>query len=216
MKITTIKFTDLRLSTRDGNKLRGYFGRLYQENSDLWHNHDKEGKNIYRYPLIQYKVVENVPMLVGINNGADLLNKMFLNISEIKIEGVTLPVHTKNIEFQHFKPSVNGSLHDYRFATGWVAVNQDNFESFKTASENERQNFLDRKLANNILSFYKGIGYWADNDIMVKCRVMEHFTNFKNRRMYSFKGSFTTNAILPDYVGIGKSVSRGYGTVING
>ena len=32
--------------------------------------------------------------------------------------------------------------------------------------------------------------------------------------MLGFSGYFSTNAIIPSYLGIGKSVSRGFGTVI--
>ncbi|NPA46342.1 MAG: CRISPR-associated endonuclease Cas6 [Chlorobi bacterium] len=32
--------------------------------------------------------------------------------------------------------------------------------------------------------------------------------------MLAFIGMFTTNAVLPDYAGIGKSVARGFGTIL--
>jgi len=37
---------------------------------------------------------------------------------------------------------------------------------------------------------------------------------FKNQEMLTFQGKFVTNAVLPDYVGLGKSVSRGFGTIV--
>jgi len=37
--------------------------------------------------------------------------------------------------------------------------------------------------------------------------------NFKGKRMTAFTGIFKTNFYLPDYLGIGKSVSREFGAV---
>jgi hypothetical protein len=37
--------------------------------------------------------------------------------------------------------------------------------------------------------------------------------NFKNIPMVCFTGEFTMNFLLPDYLGIGKQVARGFGTV---
>ena len=35
----------------------------------------------------------------------------------------------------------------------------------------------------------------------------------KGVRMVGFKGTFAVNFELPDYIGLGKSVSRGFGTI---
>jgi hypothetical protein len=32
--------------------------------------------------------------------------------------------------------------------------------------------------------------------------------------MICFQGEFTTNFLIPDYLGIGKQVARGFGTVV--
>ncbi|MDZ7899258.1 MAG: CRISPR-associated endonuclease Cas6 [Arcicella sp.] len=32
--------------------------------------------------------------------------------------------------------------------------------------------------------------------------------------MMAFGGTFMTNALLPDYIGLGKSVSRGFGSIV--
>lgn len=37
---------------------------------------------------------------------------------------------------------------------------------------------------------------------------------FKNEKMLGVYGQFTSNALVPDYIGLGKSVSRGFGTII--
>ncbi len=48
---------------------------------------------------------------------------------------------------------------------------------------------------------------------MVKGNYFEKMTKFKNQEMLAFNGNFVTNAELPNWVGIGKSPSRGFGTI---
>ncbi|GAB3029743.1 hypothetical protein [Spirosoma pulveris] len=78
--ITTITFPEIALRTRDAHKLRGYFGELFKEHSPLLHNHleadmpaEADGavavKFRYAYPLVQYKVLDQVPTLVGLGRG---------------------------------------------------------------------------------------------------------------------------------------------------
>ena len=57
LHLTTIRFPEIALRTRDAHKLRGYFGNLFQEHSPLLHNHWEDGTSRYAYPLVQYKVV---------------------------------------------------------------------------------------------------------------------------------------------------------------
>ncbi|NPA43440.1 MAG: CRISPR-associated endonuclease Cas6, partial [Chlorobi bacterium] len=76
-----------------------------------------------------------------------------------------------------------------------------------------RKEMLDRLLRNNILSFYKGVDYWTDEKILATAEVRSKETRFKGKTMLAFTGNFTTNAIIPDFAGIGKSVARGFGTV---
>lgn len=68
---TTISFPSISLQTRDAHKLRGYFGNLFKENSPLMHNHFQDGSVKYAYPMVQYKVVNQMLMLVGHNEGAE-------------------------------------------------------------------------------------------------------------------------------------------------
>jgi len=210
---TIIHFPDIELQTRDAHKLRGYFGNLFKEHSPLLHNHYDDGSSRYAYPLVQYKVIDKMPVLVGFQEGADLLISLFLKIREIDIEGEHYPVLAKNIQQKQCELSVNKQLYNYSFKTLWMALNQENFKKYEALHEAERTDFLNRQLQNNILSFYKGLSFRTDERIMVITRVEEKQTLFKNKSMLVFSGQFTSNAYLPEWTGIGKAVSRGFGTV---
>lgn len=211
---TIIQFPEIQLATRDAHKLRGYFGELFREHSPLLHNHFEDGRLRYAYPLVQYKVVDNVPVLAGFADGADLLTQLFLKIKEIRIGAEVFPVYSKNITQKTFELSVNQGLYNYSFKTLWMGLNQKNFNVYLNLNENEQKKFLDKTLQNNILSFYKGVGFRVSERILVNGALTEKQTFFKDKKMIAFAGRFSSNAFLPGFTGIGKAVSRGFGTVV--
>ncbi|MDI6782187.1 MAG: CRISPR-associated endonuclease Cas6 [bacterium] len=72
---------------------------------------------------------------------------------------------------------------------------------------------LDRTLIGNILSMSKGLEYVVTEQIRAEVDVKPVSTTLKGVSMIGFMGTFSINFYIPDYLGIGKSVSRGFGTV---
>ena len=215
IKQTIIRFPELKLQTRDAHKLRGYFGNLFHRYSPLLHNHFEDGRLRYAYPLVQYKVIDAIPMLVGFREGADLLAELFLKINELNINGIKYPILSKHIDYRQVNLFPEGRLHRYTFKTLWMALNQENYRHYRQINNSdEKKTLLNGILINNILSFYKGMNYWTDERILALTHVSPKRTRFKNQPMLAFTGNFMTNALIPDYAGIGKSVARGFGTVI--
>ena len=216
LQITQIKFPEIKLQTRDAHKLRGYFGNLFKEHSPVLHNHYEDGRFRYRYPEIQYKVIKKIPTLIGINEGADLLPKLFLKIKNININGQQFPVTAKNIECKAVETGFSNSLHEYEFTTLWMALNQQNYPKYQNLkSAKEKQEMLNSILVGHILSFFRntGIELGPNERLMAKVDLREKSTRFKENKMIAFSGKFIVNALLPDEIGLGKSVSRGFGTI---
>ena len=215
LRLAHFTFPELRLAARDAHKLRGYFGRLFQEHSPLLHNHLESGELRYAYPLVQYKVIDGVPALVGIGEGAGLLMELFLEVQELVIDGRAYPLHQKGLRCTEAAAGYSESLREYRFKTLYFPLNQQNYEAWLREGDAERQRHLDRLLRNHILAAFKGMGVWLDpgQRILAQSRLAQRSTQFKNQSMVAFAGTFTTNALLPQWAGIGKSVSRGFGAV---
>ncbi len=212
---TIIRFPEIQLATRDAHKLRGYFGTLFQEHSPLLHNHLESGEAAYRYPLVQYKVLDAVPTLVGLNEGADLLIGLFLDMKELEIGHETYPVFQKNIESRRVSIGLSDDLHSYRFQTLWMALNQQNYTTWLAEDDVQKAKHLKAILVGNLLSFFKGMLYRAEGTIMANLKITnQRETQFKNNAMLAFEGKFVTNTLLPDTIGLGKSVARGFGTII--
>lgn len=212
-----IRFPEIQLHTRDAHKLRGYFGNLFKEHSPLLQNHWEDGNFRYRYPVVQYKVIDKIPMLLGVGEGAELLVQLFLKISEIDIEGKVYPVSVKNIEVKTHRVGYSNSLESYRFETLWMALNQTNYQSYhRMANEDEKQAMLNSILVGHILSFFRNmqIELLPAEKLMAKVDMREKTANFKDNKMMAFSGRFIVNALLPDWIGLGKSSARGFGTIV--
>ena len=210
---TIIRFPEIQLNTRDAHKLRGYFGDYFKLHSPLLHNHYEDGTLRYKYPLIQYKVIGQTPTLVALNEGAELLSSLFLKMDQIKLDNRNYPISSKNIEQRKITVGIGESLYEYEFETLWMALNQENHKEYIRLDAQEKHEKLNRILRNNILSFYKGAGIWLEEKVMSKGKFTEKETRFKDSKMLAFGGSFVTNACLPAGVGLGKSVSRGFGSI---
>lgn len=214
-KTATLTFPHIELTARDGHKLRGYFGNLFREHSPLLHNHLEGGGLRYAYPMVQYKVVHNTPTLLGFNEGAQLLVDLFLQINELQIADQRYAVEHKDLRCREVVVGYSEDLHTYVFRTPYLALNQDNYATYRELPEAKRPAYHNRLLRNHILAAFKGLDVWlGDHErIMVQSELRPTTTRFKNQRMLAFRGTFTTNALLPRFVGLGKSVSRGLGTV---
>ena len=57
--------------------LRGFFGRQF-EDEVLMHNHGPNDELVYQYPKIQFKVIDTIAYVIGINEGAELLSSLWL------------------------------------------------------------------------------------------------------------------------------------------
>ncbi len=212
---TIIRFPEIQLRTRDAHKLRGYFGNLFKEKSELLHNHLEGGEFRYGYPKVQYKVIGGTPTLVGIAEGAQLLTELFLKIRELNIDGKVYPVHQKNIEARQVEPGAAVAPITYRFETLWMGLNQKNHAAYNESNPLEQEKMLEKILVGNCLSFFKSLDIFVETALQARGRFSEKSTRFKNNRMIAFEGMFEINANLPDYIGLGKQVSRGFGTIRN-
>jgi len=216
MKISHLTFPELSLSPREAHYLRGYFGELFQEHSPLLHNHLEGGELRYAYPLVQYKIIEGVPTLVGLGEGAPLLVELFLKIKELQLNGKVYSLLEKKVECQEVDLGYTERLHRYAFKTLWMPLNQENFTRYRRLNAEEQKEELERLLRGNLLSMFKGLGVWLAPEQRILCG-LEHYTQretkFKGQVMTAFHAAFAANVELPSLIGLGKSVSRGFGAI---
>ena len=102
----------------------------------------------------------------------------------------------------------------YRFRTPWLGLNQENHARYEVGPDLDAQRaLLERTLVGNCLSLAKGLGHWVQARVAADCRGLRPVqAGLKGVAMVGFIGSFRVNFHIPRHAGIGKSVSRGFGT----
>ncbi len=181
----------------------------------LFHNHLDDGFR-YRYPLIQYKRIGGNAAIVCIGEGTDAIGQFFANAD------FDLQIGNRNATFKVDKVEPSRVLiqpweQTFKYTCRkWLPLNKENYEQYKNLDGvAERALFLQKILVGNILSMCTGLGIHIEKNI--DCSV----TNISETSIYKYKGvlmtgfdvEFKTNISLPDYIGLGKGVSLGYGMI---
>jgi hypothetical protein len=194
--------------------LRGAIAGLYP-NEILFHQHREDGTVKYSYPLVQYKRVQKRCLLVGIGNAAKLISNLHLVGKTIALPYEKYRILKKDILFQELFYGVTKTIFSYFFLTPWIALNNSNYKKYEGLSSwKGKKELLVRILIGNIISMSKGLGYTVPEPIKVNIgNLREVKTSLKGTPMLGFLGSFSVNFEIPDYFGLGKSVSRGFGTI---
>ena len=215
VKIVQIAFENLRLNVFDVPKFRGYLAERYPT-YDLIHNHISDKKFRYAYPSIQFKVLNKTPTIIGIGEGIEILKQVFIDIDQMIIEGKKYSIDEKSILLKEVEFGQSESQYSYEFITPYMALNQNNYEKYKDLEWNEKRKFVENILRGNLKSMSKGFNYFIPDfeNLHIQGNFKSVLRNFKNIKMICFDGTFTTNFIIPDYLGIGKQTARGFGTVL--
>ena len=194
-----------------GAQLRGFFATKFNEYS-LLHQHNAD-KFIYQYPMVQYKMIDRMPTVIGINEGAEVLKEIYDEYEKITINGNEYAVVERGITYKKEDFGVSEKLIKYEFITPWFALNQENFRKYLSFGKEQQAELLNKNLIGNILSMSKSLGYQVPEKIKCHIELKSRSSSLKGNEIIAFKGSFITNFLIPDYFGLGKSVSRGFGTV---
>ncbi|CCK81112.1 CRISPR-associated endonuclease Cas6 [Desulfobacula toluolica] len=217
MKKAILYFNNIKLNSSQIHKLRGYVGNVFAEH-DLIHNHDSvTGKSIYRYPLIQFKIIDHDPCIIALTEKAvQVFTEIFMTLDEIVIDGKVIPIFEKDLKVESVEFGFSSETFMYEFVSPWASLNQKNFKIFITLkTETEKTELLKRILIGNILSMskYLGVHLEKEQQIQTNLQLKPAKVILKGKQMMGFKGLFKTNFRIPDHLGLGKSVSRGFGTI---
>ena len=209
--VLTLK-TD-RIIKEDSSKLRGYIGNKFSQYPIL-HHHLTGEKSLYTYPKVQYKIIDGNAILVGINEGADVLKEISDKI-EMLIFGKNLyKVNSSQMNQMNAELGECRENYRYRFLTPWIGLNPENYKKYKRMHElKEKKLLLNNIITGNILSMCKGFDFVVSKNLYVHSLLNEEKINYKAVPMIGFMGEFKVNFKIPDFLGIGKGVSQGFGTI---
>lgn len=183
---------------------------------DRFHNHTADSGSIYRYPLIQYKIIRGCAALVCLGEAVDDIHFLLRRPDlRLRIGAREDAFRIDELCINHHPVQAGERMLAYRIRH-WLPLNTQNYARFQalpTAAAREAE--LERILTGNLLNFAKAVGYWADQPIRVQIhRIRDSgFLRFKDSPHLGFDLDFSANMGLPPCVGLGKGAGVGYGVV---
>jgi hypothetical protein len=209
-----VSWTDVNLEPRDIPKLRGFFVNQFPDDH-IFHNHLPNSGYNYNAPQIQYRIIDKHPALLAINEGINIIKKVFLEVDKLDINGKTLVSNEREIALKEDDFGLTEDYFTYFFSSPWMALNQENYKDYNKMNTFQRNQKLKTILKNNLKTLSKAFNYWIPE--VEKLNVDGWFkplvVNFHNQPMQCFTGDFTTNFLIPEFLGIGKQSARGFGVV---
>ncbi len=182
----------------------------------LFHNHLNDRQYHFHYPMLQYKSIHRKPAILCLGEGIDEIHKLFNQDTwEINIKGKKTDLVIDKLNLGNITLNIWDKSYGYHL-NKWLALSEINYEKFKNFSnEIDRINMLERILTGNILAFAKGVGWHIDQQIKLRITDLKRSKNlkYKNTYLLAFDLDFSANVFLPNYIGLGKGASHGYGMV---
>ncbi len=183
----------------------------------LMHNHKGEKGYYYRYPLVQYKLHYGKACIICLNEGVEEIHYLLTASDlDLKIGYRTYTFGIENLRVNMFRVQVWQHMFNYSIIN-WLGLNDERYKEFTSLESDPlaQKQLLEKTLKGNLLSFAKGIGWHVEERLEVQISDIKHIRRleFKNARRLSFDLNFQTNVSLPDYLGLGKGASTGFGVV---
>lgn len=201
-----------KIKFQDIEKLRGNIINKFS-NIPITHNHYENGKSIYRFPEIQYKIINNKLSMMFFNDNIDLILNVYNNINYLKVGDKLYNDIEKDFEIKEFDIKyLRDEFIEYEFISNYLPFNQINYKKFL---KNEYS--LEQAIANNILEFLSGIKIRLKENEKIIVNDLENIISKsiknKNINFMGFKLKFKTNMDLPNYISLGKRKSIGFGVI---
>lgn len=216
-KIRTLLVTfNNKLSRNQITAFRGAIIEKAGRENLLFHNHLNDNTFLYKYPLVQYKMIKGRPAIFCVDAGVDEIHKLFGQknwVINLKGEDAKLEIEDLNLSSNVLE--VNGIMKTYGIHR-WQALNESNYRKYQALdSMAEKLQMLERIMVGNILSFAKGIDWHIKEKIEVRILDMPlaKTGRVKDIKVNAFDLTFRSNVSLPDWMGLGKGSSTGFGII---
>lgn len=209
--------SELKLETQPSlpdtpKKLRGYIASLHLD-ENIYHQHQNSGLK-YTYPRIHYHIVDGTASITGWLEGVEETKKLFQEINSLQIGHSFYTVIRKELKITEQDFGIADVRQRYRFVSPWLALNSKNYRKYRGYRRDDKKRLLEKTLIGNILSVSKGLGYTVKDEINVHIIYLRPVEcRLKGTPVIGFNGAFEVNFALPNLLGLGKSVSRGFGAV---
>jgi len=172
------------------------------------------GKIIHRYPALQCKQVKHDLMVIGICQGAGFIRQMTEEKTEIVPGENCCTIVSRDPGIREEEFGTSGRLHEYEFLTPWLALNQQYAKKFyDLKGKPARDAFMQKILTAHLNTLAKSLDYIPEEPVTCTAHIRFIRERIDRENVIVFLGKFRTNLCIPDYLGMGQSVSQGFGTI---
>tara|TARA_B100000678_G_scaffold288231_1_gene296296 strand:+ start:576 stop:1589 length:1014 start_codon:yes stop_codon:yes gene_type:complete len=194
-------------------QVKGVFMRQYPDETIIPFL-DGSYRDKYLYPRVQVKILNEQIYIIGVHEGVDSIISLTEKFDVLDFGNITFEVQNSDLEKNknQFVPSKR--LIRYRFITPWVALNQKTGGRYRFITNQEKSSFLNKLLSHNIVFIANEMGISFKEKVFTKINVSSLFPKPVDENNWgAFMGEFKTNFMLPNYIGIGNGITRGYGSI---
>lgn len=215
LRVIEISFNN-SLNRAEVSAFRGAIIEKVGRSNILFNHHFDDKRYLYKYPLIQYKSIRRRAAIVCIGEGVDEIYKLFSSSSwvlSVRDRVIDLSIDDLKLYTHHL--AIANSTTNY-LLTNWLALNEKNYPKYRNLqSELDRIEMLESILIGNLLSFARGVEWFIEEEIKVRINSIdeEKLIRYKGNSLLGFKVKFSSNIKIPNYIGLGKGASHGYGIV---
>ncbi len=215
VRVLTIKFAN-ELRHHEVPQFRGAVIAALDQKRLLFHNHDEQGLR-YAYPLIQYKVLSGKAAIVATGEGIDQLTELFTSGNfDLTVGDRSMTLQVDQVQPLQYQLQVWDQMWPYRVLR-WLPLNSEHYRQYQALdSLPERIAMLQDIMRGNILAMGKGLGVHFDRQVVVRLTGLDQprLVRVKGTQVMSFNAQMRCNVNIPQYLGLGKHTSLGYGVVI--
>ena len=168
----------------------------------------------FSYPRVQVKILNEQIYIIGIKEGVEPVLLIPDKIKELDFGNITFKIDDYEEVTLKQQFALSGSVVKYSFLTSWAALNHVTGKKYRSIPFKKKKSYLNKLLGINLIFLAKEMGVSIDKGIYTKVEIPNlHPKSIDDNKWKSFKGDFKTNIILPNYIGLGNGITRGYGTI---
>lgn len=175
-----------------------------------------EYRTEFRYPRVQLKVLRQQLCIFGIGDGYSAVTAFKDELKKVSIEETTYEFDgMESLDSDIAFEEQSDTFSRYKFITPWVALNNRALAQYRTLLPRDRMMYLNRLLVQNLLFIARDLGYDMKYTISARVKLQSLTPRVvEDQGSGSFKGYFTCNMNLPDYLGLGNGITKGLGTIV--
>ncbi|MBT6797800.1 MAG: hypothetical protein HN655_05915 [Candidatus Marinimicrobia bacterium] len=194
-------------------QVKGVFMRQYPD-EPIIPMLDGSYRDRFLYPRVQVKILNEQIYLIGVHEGVDTILSIAEKFKTFDFGNITFEVMDCDIENAEDQFIPSSRLVRYRFITPWVALNHMTGGRYQLLTNQEKPSFLNRLLGQNIIFLANEVGVNLEENVFTKVQVSSLFPRPVDENKWgAFMGEFKTNFVLPNYIGVGNGITRGFGTI---